>query len=251
MTNYIINDAVPTSTHTTNDATAIGLPQAHPTNLWKYLPQISVSYTSVNDINDNGTTYTIPNIITTPTKIVEAGPESYGVYKKGYTTFKVDPIVFKNCLGNGIYPKARDKIVTSNGYDWTVYKDVDITFYTGLWRLECCRAFLEEPLTDTVDWLPVVNDLSDDYADRTSTNPVVANTFSCRIQPVTTQIGDIFDKRTTHNQYTIFLIPDLDLSFGDVMRDQYGSVYKVITWRSRRDLACLFEVSVELLEVLK
>ena len=81
---------VPYSTpNTISNGTQNPLPSVEMTNLWKYLPQELVTYSSVT--NSGNTNFAL-NVVKTPVSIKEApGQETYGVYKKGFSTYKVDP----------------------------------------------------------------------------------------------------------------------------------------------------------------
>ena len=148
-----------------------------------------------------------------------------------------------------LYPKSRDQL-TVDGITWTVYKTVDQSHLNNLYRLEAAYIELVTELADQVDWKPVVNLIDDIFVDRTASNPTVKGHYYCRIQPITAEIADRLGKREMHNHFIISMNEQPNISFGDIFVDQNGIIYKVKSWTSREDLVCLFEVFVELQEVL-
>lgn len=139
-------------------------------------------------------------------------------------------------------------IIDSQSIAYAVIEVDSPSTYMNVWRL-VCRQVRVGGLYNAVDYRPVVNS-TDSYGDRLAdwtTFPTYGH-YAARIQPQTAETVDILGKRGFMNHFSIFLLPDLNLNFGDIFVDtaNNNTAYKTISWKSKKDLACALEVIAEI-----
>ncbi len=122
--------------------------------------------------------------------------------------------------------------------------------YGTCWRCTCRRIRIMG-FYNTVDYYRAVSTV-DEFADRislTTSRPPVVSGMAARIQPTTAEILDQFGKRGTLAHFICYVLPDIDLAFGDVLIDTANGNkrYKVASWRSKQNLADALEILVEVL----
>lgn len=141
-------------------------------------------------------------------------------------------------------PKVGDVISDADGRNYIVTK-VREPIFEDFWGCLTKLPRLYYELSDEVDWEPAVNVLTDDWADRENINPTVTKHFYCRIQPMSTGIQDKFGARGLVDNFTVYTFEEFDVSFGDILVDQNGKRYRVVSWTSKKNLASLMEIQTE------
>ena len=120
--------------------------------------------------------------------------------------------------------------------------------YDAPWCCTCRRVDILG-LLNQVDWRRV-NQTTNVYGDRITdptTFPLMGH-YPARIQPARAEVLDILGKRGLLNHYEIYVLPDLALSYGDLIIDTLNGnlAYKVVSWDSKQDLACALRIIAEL-----
>lgn len=139
-------------------------------------------------------------------------------------------------------------LIDSAGLAYVIIKADPPSISGTAWRCNC-RQVRVLGFFNAVDYRPVVNTV-DAYADRIADFtlfPTVGH-YPARIQPASAEILDRMGKRGFLGHYVIYLLNDLNVSFGDIFVDtsNQNAVYKSVAWRGKQTLASAFEVLAEI-----
>jgi hypothetical protein len=147
-------------------------------------------------------------------------------------------------------PQPGWTIIDSDSIAYVII-DIDPPGTYGNWWRCACRTVNILGLYNTVDWR-IVNQTTDSYGDRI-TDPTTfvlgAGGLPARIQPMPPRVADRLRKRGFVARFHCYVLPDLALTFGDIIIDTSNNnqQYKVVSWESKQDLACALKITVEIM----
>jgi hypothetical protein len=136
-------------------------------------------------------------------------------------------------------PTSGDTIVDGSGVAHVVLK-VGGGFSGSAWRVSTRRAKIWG-YYNTIDWYRI-SQTTNDYGDRLASLAnftLMAAAVPARIQPATPDVLDILGKRGLLNHYAVWVLPDWDLTYGDILVDTKNgnAQYKVVGWKNKEELA--------------
>jgi hypothetical protein len=203
--------------------------------------QASIDYT-IRNANGNVTRTYNPCGYTPSTQ--KQPHETFGVYLQKFMAIDIPKVVLANDT-----PMPGDTFVGPvDGLTYTVLENQDTSLFVN--RVVGRIALINQALHDIVDYLAHV-DATDKYADlirNPLTYPVKIAAIPARIQPVTAAMADYLGLREFKNHWVVYVLVDINLSYGDVLRDNNGVYYKVLSWQSREELANAFEIICETIQ---
>jgi len=164
---------------------------------------------------------------------------SYGEYLENLVDFRLPAA----SVTETIYPGFSILDAASIAY---VVLDIDPPS-TMLHPWHCyCRQIQVLGLINQIDWRQVSQG-TNVYGDRLTNSFPLKGHYPARIQPATAEILDILGKRGLLNHYVCYVVPDLELSYGDLIVDtsNQNATYKIVSWKSKQDLACALAILLE------
>jgi hypothetical protein len=118
------------------------------------------------------------------------------------------------------------------------------TAFQTVWKCACRRVDVRG-LINAVDWKKFIQ-TTDAYGDRVTdpANFTFGGHYPARIQPATSADIDLLGKRGISGHFMIYVLPDLDVHYGDLIVDTLhdNATYKVVGWRSKQNLASAFVI---------
>ena len=136
----------------------------------------------------------------------------------------------------GVVPLVGQVIVDGGGrsYNILAIREPQFGDYYGC---VCRRIAIEAglPLASKITLYPAFTTI-DEYGHRSVSNGTPSFVFfdvPCRIQDVTAEVGEVMGKRGFKRVFHITCAVEIDLEHGDVLKDETGMIYDIISWRNR------------------
>ncbi len=180
-----------------------------------------------------------------PERLAEGEPTEGG-YLQAETTWHLPT------TEAAIDPKPGD-LITAGGVDWVI-QEVRAPKFGDYWGLACRRSSItadttDPSLQDQVTLYPGV-DAIDTYGSKITTHTAADGDFStvaAKIKLRASTADDRFGQRQFAERYDIYVDTALpQLHNGDVIKDQTGKVYTVLSWRNRELIDELSVIECEL-----
>ncbi len=174
---------------------------------------------------------------------VEGSPTS-GIYLQANVEWQIPtPPAFVSRIGQLII-NAAGEVFTILALRKPVLND-----YSGC---ECRLASIEEDLAlaNKVTRYPAVTVVDEEgarFVDNSAADAGFTD-IACRIQPIADEVQDFMGKRGIFRTFHIFVASDIDLDYGDVLRDDTATQYSVQSWENRERIDELSLIVVHLME---
>lgn len=175
----------------------------------------------------------------------EAAP-SEGVYQHADVEWQIptNPVP-------GRIPAIGYEIADALGYTWVI-QSVRRPFAGDYYGCACREGSISATLglSDLVTRFPaitVVDEEGSRYVDNSAADPAFTN-VACKIQPVADEVQDFMGKRGIETVFHIFVASDIDLAYGDVLKDAGMTQYSVQSWENRERIDELSLIVCHLME---
>lgn len=157
------------------------------------------------------------------------GDPSEGVYLHGDVEFQIRTTA-------GVVPLVGQVIVDAAARSYNILS-VRQPFAGDYYGCVCRRIAIEAglPLSSKITLYPAFTTI-DEYGHRSVSNGTPSMVFidvPCRIQDVTAEVGEVMGKRGFKRVFHITCAVEISLEHGDVLKDETGIIYDIISWRNR------------------
>jgi len=135
-----------------------------------------------------------------------------------------------------IVPRIGQTIVDGAGQAFVILA-IRKPFLGDYYGCACRLATIESdlPLSNKITLYPAITTVARDgsrIVDNSVADPAFTN-IPCRIQRMAGDVQDFMGKRGLDRVYHIFVASDIDLHYGDVVKDDTAIMYTVQSWENR------------------
>lgn len=151
----------------------------------------------------------------------------------------------------GRVPEIGDTIIDTLGYSWVI-QEIRWPFANDYFGCACRESLVHarpglSALVTRFPAITVVDEEGSRYVDNSAADPAFTD-IACRIQPMSDEVQDFMGKRGIDRVFHIFVDSDIDLNYGDVLKDGSAIMYTVQSWENRERIGELSLIVCHLME---
>ncbi|VTS03297.1 hypothetical protein [Tuwongella immobilis] len=209
----------------------------NPTNNWKvWANREPVTLVSVNRVEDT-------SWLLVDCKRRAIGYRELSASAGIYTGMDLVWLIPRVKLPDGIQPKLADRIVDSTGVAWTVL-EAALNTWQSWWRLVTRNLVLVHQLRDTIALIRPTN-RPDHAGGRVAEPTVLVANIPARIQLVAEESITRHGRLSMRRQYTAIIGQPLRTAPTDLVRDENGITYQVLSASNADRIDTLMELTLE------
>lgn len=159
---------------------------------------------------------------------VEGSPTS-GIYLQANVEWQIP-------TPPAIVPRIGQLIVNAAGEVFTILA-IRKPFLNDYYGCACRLASIEADLAlaNKITRYPAITGIDEEgsrFVVNNAADPAFTD-IACRIQPIAEDVRDVMGKRVIFRIFHIFVASDIDLDYGDVLKDDTAIQYSIESWENR------------------